>query len=182
MNHWTPILMPPLLVVTVTIVSQILASILANRLTYAQLETWRQWLHVRPWERDGMLYQKIFRIKSWKPLVPEAGSTSPYKFRKKHLQHVDQNYVLQFILESVRAEITHVITVILAIPIAMFCPPKYLIWLFAYTVIMNVPCIIIQRYNRPRFERLYKIQLKQQQRGQAQHDAVPCPSFPGFEK
>ncbi len=156
MNRWGVLPLSLSSVVAITIASQILAAWVADHLSYDQLETWRQRLRARGWEQDGAVYQKWCRVKAWKPLIPDAGVTSPYKFRKKHLKSLGLDYIRQFILESVRAELTHGLTILLAIPLLVASPPQFARWLAAYTLLMNLPCAIIQRYNRPRFERILK--------------------------
>lgn len=141
-------------VIAVTIASQIFASYIVDRLSYEQLNGWRNRLKPIDWERDGAVYQRWFRIKAWKQLIPDAGATSPYRFRKKYLKSTDDEYLQQFVLESVRAELTHELTLLFAIPIILVAPIKIAKWLILYSLIMNIPCAMIQRYNRPRFERI----------------------------
>lgn len=179
MNRWGIFPLSLSSVVAITIASQILAAWVADHLSYDQLETWRQRLRPRSWEQDGVVYQKWCKVKTWKPLVPDAGVTSPYKFRKKHLKSLGLDYIHQFILESVRAELTHELTILLAIPLLTVCPWQFARWLAAYTVLMNLPCTIIQRYNRPRFERILKDRDKNASRGLRK--PVAQPSLAAYE-
>lgn len=180
MNGWDMFPLSLSSVVTITIVSQLLAATIADHLSYDQLENWRGRLRPRPWEQDGAVYQKWCRVKAWKPLIPDAGITSPYKFRKKHLQGIEKDYIHQFILESVRAELTHELTIILAIPIILACPTQFVRWLIAYSLLMNLPCTIIQRYNRPRFERILKGRSKGDAKGS--REPITQPSLAVYEK
>ena len=65
-------------------------------------------------------------------------------------------YVSQYLLESLRAELCHEYAVVFAIVLIFLtvdsANPKIILWALA----LNAPCIMIQRYNRPRFERLLR--------------------------
>ncbi|WP_423200927.1 hypothetical protein [Clostridium kluyveri] len=54
-----------------------------------------------------MFYQKFFRIKQWKGILPELGDFIPAAFKKKKIVSLDKEYVKQFIAETCRAEICH---------------------------------------------------------------------------
>lgn len=182
MNNWDllPISLPT--VVAITIASQILAAAIVDHLSYDQLENWRHRLRPRAWEQDGVVYQRWFKVKSWKPLIPEAGATSPYKFRKKRLQSLNDDYLHQFILESIRAELCHELAIVMAVPIVLACTPQVAKWLILYTVVMNVPCAIIQRYNRPRLERVLRGRNRNKGPFKGLPEPVPCPTYTTYEK
>ena len=97
------------------------------------------------------IYQKIFRVRSWKEYIPVIGS-----FDKKHLStEIKNDYLTAYLLESLRAELCHAFSLLFGIVICLFTQGRHadfliMLWLLA----LNMPCIIIQRYNRPRFERI----------------------------
>ncbi|MEO0272275.1 MAG: hypothetical protein ABIM30_04200 [candidate division WOR-3 bacterium] len=112
----------------------------------------------KPWEFDGRLYTTIFGIKKWKDKVPECGEFFKFNpFNKKKLaKGKDIAYIQRFILETCRAELTHLI------PILMY--PVSLLWndypaslyVLIFILLTNFPFLIIQRYNRIRLMRVLR--------------------------
>ena len=108
---------------------------------------------VRPWERGGRLYTEMFRIKSWKPILPDAAKWMKGRgFPKKNLASRDIHYLEVFAVETCRAELTHW-TIIL-------CAPFFFLWnkpgvgwiMIVYALVENIPLIMAQRYNRCRLD------------------------------
>lgn len=137
----------------VTVVTQFLSSYLVNLLPYSTLYRLYPLFRQRKWESEGNIYQKLFHIRAWKDYVPAVGS-----FDKKHINaHPDRGYLSEYLLESLRAELCHGLTLVLSLFIMAISsyPAKGKILLWALS--LNMPCIMIQRFNRPRFERLLSI-------------------------
>jgi len=106
-------------------------------------------------EKNGLLYQNIFRIKRWKGYAPDgAGFVKERGFPKTKLKATDNSYLHAFLLETCRAEITHWMIIASA--------PLFFLWnrfwvgiiMILYAVLENIPLIMIQRYNRIRFRRI----------------------------
>lgn len=134
----------------VVILSQVLASVLVNSMSYSTLEKFRHHLKPMAWEKNGKTYEKLFRVREWKDYVPSISA-----FDKKNLSSTpDASYLSRFILESVRAELCHSFAVVFGLLILLLTPHQTARRVLLWTIVMNVPCIIIQRYNRPRFERI----------------------------
>lgn len=134
----------------VIIISQIAASIIVNLLSYRTLSKILPVLKPFSWEKDGDIYEKLFHIRAWKDYIPSVSA-----FDKKNLSmNPDKAYLSKFILESVRAELCHVAAVLFGLLIYLITPDdtrrKIIIWIIA----MNIPCIMIQRFNRPRLEKI----------------------------
>ena len=134
----------------VTIVTQFLASYIVNIMPYGMLFKLYPLFRSRKWEDNGRIYQRIFHIRAWKDYVPAIGS-----FDKKHINaHPDTGYLSRYLLESLRAELCHELAMALSVVVmaASVQPAKgrILLWSLA----LNMPCTMIQRFNRPRFERL----------------------------
>jgi len=114
------------------------------------------WLYrERQWEKEGRLYQHVFKIKRWKKYLPDgAGLFKDRGFPKKHLQKRHIEYLSAFRRETCRAELTHWVMILVA--------PSFFLWnLFFVGVIMiiyaaaeNIPLIMTQRYNRHRLSRV----------------------------
>jgi glycosyl-4,4'-diaponeurosporenoate acyltransferase len=114
------------------------------------------WLYKqRKWEKDGKIYVKIFRLKKWKKRLPDGAALFKKGFQKKHLKGSDDVYIDDFIKETCRAELAHWIMLLLS--------PVFFIWniwwvgivMIVYAILVNLPCITIQRYNRIRLKRVY---------------------------
>ena len=104
-----------------------------------------------PIEQEGQLWQKVVKVQYWK------NSTIISKSNFDKSSHADE--VRQFILETRRAEFVHLLSIAPVIVFAKSSSSVKMINL-VYVVIANVPCIIVQRYNRPKLERVYLRKLK----------------------
>ena len=62
-----------------------------------------------------------------------------------------------FILETVRAEVAHVLCIFVTLLLLLYHKQPYCAFIPAFYLAINIPCILIQRYNRPRLERVLKI-------------------------
>jgi len=102
----------------------------------------------------GRIYQDVLKIKSWKRLLPDGAAVSKSGFRKKRLRSSDPAYIERFVLETCRAELTHWLIFAFA--------PVFFLWndwrigmiMIAYGIGANMPCIVTQRFNRVRLNRV----------------------------
>jgi glycosyl-4,4'-diaponeurosporenoate acyltransferase len=115
-------------------------------------ETWIY--RERRWENGGRIYQVLFKIHKWKMYLPDGAALTKNKFKKKHLVNPDAAYIQRFILETCRAELIH--WGILISSLLFFLWNEWWIGLImvAYGIGVNFPCIVTQRYNRIRLERI----------------------------
>jgi glycosyl-4,4'-diaponeurosporenoate acyltransferase len=127
----------------------------AHRIPPSRLQRDRL-LAIRGVERDGRSYERILRIKAWKDALPEAGSVFRGGMSKAHLPGHDRESLGRFAAETRRAERTH--WAILALAPAFFAWNPW--WLatamLGYGVAANVPCLLVQRYNRARLLRILR--------------------------
>jgi glycosyl-4,4'-diaponeurosporenoate acyltransferase len=115
-------------------------------------ESWL--LKERNWEKSGNFYDRFFKIKKWKGLLPDGSALFKKGFRKKRMTSSNPEYLSKFIIETGRAEIVHWIVILFS--------PVFFIWnypwagwvMIIYAIIANLPCILAQRYNRIRFKRM----------------------------
>jgi glycosyl-4,4'-diaponeurosporenoate acyltransferase len=120
------------------------------------------WLfRTRRCEEEGKLYERVFAIRRWKSLLPDGAAIFRKGFPKKRLQSRDRSYFQSFRIETCRAELIHWIVMAFAPLFALWNPPALAAFMVAYALLANLPCILAQRYNRCRFERI----LRQDQRG-----------------
>jgi len=109
----------------------------------------------RKWEKGGKIYTRAFKVKKWKKKLPEGAALFKKGFPKKHLKGLDTIYLDNFIRETCRAELTHWIMVLLSPVFFLWNPWWAGIVMIIYAILVNMPCIIAQRYNRIRLGRLH---------------------------
>ena len=104
-------------------------------------------------EAGGSLYGRV-GVKKWKTWLPDCGDFFKPGFPKKTLRSRKRDYLEAFYFETCRAEFTHWLT--------MAWAPIFLLWnewwveliMMGYALAVNLPCIIVQRFNRGRLHRL----------------------------
>lgn len=110
------------------------------------------WLfRTRLWERDGALYEEILRVRKWKSLIPSGGTVFRGGFSLKHVRSHRRDYLHKWVIESCRAELTHWIFIPTVVLFFLWNPILGDVINTIYVVMANLPCIIVQRHNRPRF-------------------------------
>jgi glycosyl-4,4'-diaponeurosporenoate acyltransferase len=115
------------------------------------------WLYrERNWERNGRIYQAFLGVKTWKRLLPDGAAVSKSGFRKKHLGNPDTAYIRKFILETCRAELTHWVIFVFSIVFFVWNDWWIGMIMIAYASVVNLPCVVTQRYNRIRLRRVHK--------------------------
>lgn len=108
-------------------------------------------------ELNGEIYQKVFFVKKWKHLLPDGAKAWKKKgYEKKHLKSFDPANLEKFLIESCRAELTHIIPILSVWVFFLFTDPLIGLIMVLYSILTNVPCLIAQRYNRPRIVKLLK--------------------------
>jgi glycosyl-4,4'-diaponeurosporenoate acyltransferase len=108
----------------------------------------------RKFEKGGSFYIRVFKVKSWKKKLPDGAAIFKAGLPKKHLQNIEKSYIDLFIRETCRAELIHWIIIFIS-PIFFIWNLYWVGWLMIlYAVVVNIPCIITQRYNRIRLIRL----------------------------
>ncbi len=106
------------------------------------------------WEQGGRLYERLFGIKRWKDRLPDAASWSGVGFAKARLAGLDPQYLHRFTRETWRGELCHWSALGLAPLFFLWNPLWADLVMLSYAVAANLPCILAQRYNRLRFQRV----------------------------
>lgn len=99
------------------------------------------------------LYEAL-GIKQWKGRLPDAATWFAGGFAKKGLTRRDPDYLKRFSQETWRGELCHWA--------ALGLTPLFFLWnplwadavMVLYALLANLPCILTQRYNRLRMDRL----------------------------
>lgn len=114
------------------------------------------WIHrERNVERNGRLYERTFRIRKWKKWLPEAGGLFAGGFDKKQLrQPRNDDYLERYVIETRRAELGHWLAAVPAPLFFAFNPYQVGIVMLVYAAAANGPCVMSQRYNRFRVQRI----------------------------
>jgi len=117
-------------------------------------EDWFRPGAARKWEQGGALYERVFGIRKWKDMIPDAARWLSGGFAKASLNARERDYFARFIRETWRGELCHWA--------AMCWTPLFFVWnppwgdvvIVVYAVAANMPCILVQRYNRIRLARV----------------------------
>lgn len=106
------------------------------------------WLYrARRWELDGARYEQL-RIRRWKDRLPNAGSA------KTAIGTRSNSDLQRFVVETRRAEWVHWTIVAIVPSFALWNPALAMPLVLAIALAFNVPCIVVQRYNRLRLQRV----------------------------
>jgi len=105
------------------------------------------------WERQGATYDRLFRPRAWKHRLPEGATWFTGGIAKRGLIGRDPASHRAFARETWRGELCHWSVIA--------CTPVFFLWnpwwadliMVSYALAANMPCIIVQRYNRARIHR-----------------------------
>ncbi len=146
------LVMPPAATIVVDVIAwgvfHSATGYVAHRLDAGRLSRDGWLLRPRRFEAAGLWYRRRLRVNRWKDKVPEAGGLFRGGVSKRHLPAHDVAGLQLFVRETRRAELAHWW--------AMGCAPVFVLWnpplatglLVGYGVVVNLPFIAIQRYNR----------------------------------
>ncbi|NLT12329.1 MAG: glycosyl-4,4'-diaponeurosporenoate acyltransferase [Clostridiaceae bacterium] len=123
------------------------------------------WIYrTRKWEKSGKIWDDLFRVKKWKDRLPDGAAILKQGFAKNQLKETDAKYFEKFVLESRRAECTHYLAMMPAVLFFLWNPVWVGIVMIFYALIANAPCILAQRYNRPRFAKAARMKASLSQK------------------
>ena len=126
------------------------------------------------WERDGQVYERA-GIRRWKDLVPDVSKLFPSIVPPKAVQGMPDAATLRDMLkETCVAEAVHVVLIPLGLWLLRLWQGIGGVMMFlVYVILGNVPFIMIQRYNRPRFRRMLAVaEARERRRTDARTDTV----------
>jgi glycosyl-4,4'-diaponeurosporenoate acyltransferase len=145
------------------LVVQVCVVLLALRVPEMLLSPRLWFFRAHRWERGGAIYQRMFRVRRWKEALP-SGAAVTRGFSIKQVSSHDEAYLERWARESCRAELTHWLCLLALGAFLVWNPPAGDVVNAVYAIAANVPCIVAQRYNRPRLMRL----MERRRRLQAQ--------------
>ena len=103
----------------------------------------------RDWERKGRIYRSVFYTHRWKQYLPDGASWFG-KESKKRLAGTSPQHLSHLLVETRRAEMAHWFMLACTPVLFLWNPPWACGVLLAAGVLANLPCILVQRYNRAR--------------------------------
>ena len=152
------LVMPQALTIAVDVVAwgafHSLTGYAAHRLDDDQLSRDGWLMRQRSFEAGGRWYRDRLRIHRWKDRLPEAGALFAGGLSKRRLPAYDADGLELFARETRRAELAHWWAMSCGPLFALWNPPLATALLVAYGVLVNLPFVLIQRYNRFRIEAL----------------------------
>lgn len=105
------------------------------------------------WEKSGAIYNTVFKIRQWKHLLPD-GAALAGGYTKKHLADFSRSNLEKYLEESCRAELSHWLALLPFWIFGFIAPLPVIFYMLIYALAINLPCIMAQRFNRPRIARL----------------------------
>ena len=107
----------------------------------------------RSWERGGEVYIRLFRVRGWKHLLPDA---APWfrGFAKGQLASRDPSYLRTFVVETCRGEFSHWVQIAVIAAFIAWNPWPANLVIIAYSLLANLPCIVNLRHTRARMRRV----------------------------
>lgn len=113
---------------------------------------------------EQKIYQAL-RVKSWQSKVPDMSRLFRHIMPAKKMTAETVADIPRMLEETCVAELTHTLLSILGLAMLWLWPGwGGIIVTIMYILLGNVPFIIIQRYNRPRLQRLYAMQQRKRER------------------
>lgn len=141
-----------LLLFTLTPFIQVSAALICRRIPVNNFNSESIIFRTHKFEKGGRIYKSIFMVHKWKRLLPDGAKYFKGDFTKKSMLSFDAEYIDIFVKESCRAELVHWLGMIPFIIYYLITPPLVATLMVVYAIISNAPCIITQRYNRPRLK------------------------------
>ena len=100
------------------------------------------------------MYERLLRVRSWKPLLPDGGAWFRRGFPKARLNSRSPDYLLLFAAETRRGEWAHWV-MLLTLPLfGLWNTADGMLVVTIWLLAGNLPCIVVQRYNRARLLRV----------------------------
>ena len=109
---------------------------------------------LRRWEDDGAVWQRILAVSRWKDRVPDAGGFFAGGRPKRSVGARSTEHLEAFRRETVRGERVHWIILSSAVIHLLWCGPALAAAMVVFGLVLNIPFIVIQRFNRGRIDRV----------------------------
>ena len=138
----------------------LLASLLVGALANQLPPRWLERFSLRPEapERGPEAQGRVGRagplaIRTWKRWIPDAGGALPGGVRKATLVRRDPESLRRLTLETWRAELVHWALLPAGLITGLWLPPPGMLVNLMVALVLNLPCLLLQRFNRSRLQR-----------------------------
>lgn len=123
----------------------------------------KKWNYKFFWFKECAFERKFYEkalIRKWKDSIPELGGVLKYFDKSRVQPKPDSKYIHKFILETCYGEIIHLISIFVA-PVVLFIFPRTILLtitlpIMILNILLQIPPIMVQRYNRPKLILAYK--------------------------
>ncbi|MFN6132929.1 MAG: hypothetical protein ACK46L_08520 [Synechococcaceae cyanobacterium] len=109
--------------------------------------------HRRPLSPPAARAMGPVGIRTWKRWIPDAGNALPGGVRKATLVRRDRAALQRLELETRRAELVHWLLLPAGLVTALWLPPTGVLVNLLFALAFNLPCLLLQRFNRARLHR-----------------------------
>ena len=99
-------------------------------------------------------FERCLLIRRWKPWIPDAGHVLPGGIHKASLMGRDRAGLERLLAETRRAELVHCALWPAWLVTALWLPPQGVVLNLVFATFFNLPCLLLQRYNRLRVGKL----------------------------
>jgi glycosyl-4,4'-diaponeurosporenoate acyltransferase len=99
-------------------------------------------------------FESCLLIRRWKPWIPDAGHVLPGGIHKASLMGRDRAGLERLLVETRRAELVHWALWPAWLVTALWLPPRGVVLNLVFATCFNLPCLLLQRYNRLRVGKL----------------------------
>jgi glycosyl-4,4'-diaponeurosporenoate acyltransferase len=105
---------------------------------------------------ENWCLRHVFLVKHWKDRLPDAATWFTGGFAKRSLHGSQPEYLRRFIRETWRGELCHWCAIAFVPVFSLWNPPWADAVILAYALAANLPCILAQRHNRIRLQRVLR--------------------------
>lgn len=135
-------------------VFQTSAAIVSQKIPERFMKYDNRWFRPKKFEKKGLLYKSVFKIVYWKKYLPDGAAVRKSGYRKKNLTDFSIENLNTFLIESCRAEVGHLLAILPFWTFGLFLPKRGIWMMLCYAVVVNIPCVLAQRFNRPRISKI----------------------------
>ena len=118
------------------------------------------------YSKENELYNKL-KIKKWKDKIPELGKLSGFA-KTEIAEPNNPEYIYKFLTENCIAEALHFYSIVAGLLIFIFLPREYIFTIglpvFFLNFLLHIMPILVQRYLRPKFLKIYNRLLIQKEK------------------
>lgn len=107
----------------------------------------------RPPRSADRLYERLFLVRRWKHLLPDAAPMFG-GIPKAELRSTDPEFLATFVAETRRGEFSHWLQLLVISSFIAWTPFPAALIIIAWALFSNLPCIISLRHTRLRIQRL----------------------------